>query len=138
MVAEGEDVARAKYATATSVKSGTYAAEYALDHNHASKWRAATNTYPQTLTVGLDGTFDIARIETSFEYPTLAYQYAIETSLDGKAWTRVVDNTAAFPVTVSPHKDLVTAQAAFVRIILTGCERPENGAGIYSFEVFRK
>ena len=30
------------------------------------------------------------------------------------------------------------AKAAYVRITLTGGERPENGAGIYSFEVYRE
>ena len=77
-------------------------------------------------------------MQPSFEYPTVAYKYAIETSLDGKAWTSYVDKTSAFPVTVSPHKDSGKAKAAFVRITLSGCERPENGAGIHSFEVYRK
>jgi hypothetical protein len=120
------------------VRSGAYAPELALDHNNASLWRAATNVYPQTLTVNLDGTFEVSRIQTSFEYPTLAYKYSIETSLDGKVWTLFVDKTAAFPAAVSPHKDFAKARAAFVRITLTGCERPENGAGVYSFEVYRE
>ena len=134
----GVDVARGKYARATSVKRGTYAAEYALDHNHASLWRAATNDYPQTLTVELNGTFDIARVETHFEYPTLAYTYLVETSLDGQSWQPYADKTGAFPVAVSPHKEVRAARAAFVRITVTGCQRPENGAGIYSFSVFRQ
>ncbi len=135
---QGIDIARGKYAQATSVKNGFYCAEYALDHNFASKWRAADNTYPQTLTVDLGGTFDISRIETSFEYPTLSYKYAIETSLDGKNWDIYVDKTAAFPTAVSPHRDAGEARAAFVRIIVEGCQRPENGAGIYTFKVFKK
>jgi hypothetical protein len=137
LVPQGTDVARGKYAHATSVRRGTYSPSYALDHNHASKWRAADNTYPQTLTVDLNGTFEISRIETSFEYPTLSYKYAIETSLDGETWQPYVDKTAAFPPAVSPHKDIGKATAAFVRIALAGCERPENGAGIYTFKVFQ-
>ncbi len=134
----GEDLAFGKYARATSVRNGFYSPEYALDRNNASKWCAATNAaYPQTLTVDLDGTFDIGRVETSFEYPTLAYQYAIETSIDGKTWTMFADRTGATPPAVSPHRDSGTAKAAFVRITVTGCERPENAAGIYSFKVFR-
>jgi len=137
-VPQGTDVARGKYATATSVRGATWAAEYALDGTHASLWRAATNAYPQALTVDLGGTFDIARVETSFEYPTLAYTYAIETSPDGKAWEPYADRTAAFPAVVSPQRDAKKARAAFVRITVTGCQRPENGAGIYAFRVFRQ
>ena len=138
LVEPGQDVARGKYASATSVRGATYAPEYALDHNNASLWRAATNTYPQTLTVDLGGAFEIGRCETSFEYPTLAYKYVLETSLDGKTWTMFADNTAAFPVAVSPQEAHGEAKAAFVRITLTACQRPENAAGIYNFKVFRK
>ncbi len=135
---QGVDVARGKYARATGVKNGYYCAEYALDHNFASKWRAADNTYPQTLTVDLGGTYDIGRIETSFEYPTLSYTYAIETSLEGKKWDIYADKTMEFPMAVSPHIDTGRAQAAFVRIVIKGCQRPENGAGIYTLKVFEK
>lgn len=136
LVPQGNDLARGKYATATSVKSGYYVPEFALDHNNASLWRAADNTYPQTLTVDLGGTVAISRIETSFEYPTLSYKYTIETSADGKTWQPYADQSAAFPVAVSPRKDTKPAKAAFARITIHGCERPENNAGIYSFQIF--
>jgi len=135
LMKQGKDSARGKYATATSVRGACYAPEYALDHNFASKWCAATNTYPQTLTVDLDGMHTINRIETSFEYPTLSYMYRIETSLDGKRWTKYADHTAGFGKAVSPCRDIGKAQAAYVRITITGCQRAENGAGIYSFRV---
>ncbi len=138
LVPQGNDVARGKYATATSAQGAVHAAEFALDHNHASKWRAATNDYPQTLTVDLAGTFDLERIETSFEYPTVSYTYRIETSRDGKTWEMYADKTAAFPEAVSPHTDAKPARAAFVRITITGCQRPENQAGLYTFKVFEK
>jgi hypothetical protein len=139
MVEPGEDVARGKYARATSVRNAFYSPEYALDHNNASKWCAATNApYPQILTVDLAGTFDIVRVETSFEYPTLAYKYAIETSLDGRTWTTFADRTGVSSATVSPQRDHGTAKAGYVRIVLTGCERPENAAGLYTFKVFRQ
>ena len=134
-VPQGRDVARGKYAHATSVRNGFYCAEYALDHNFASKWQAADSTYPQTLTVDLNGTYDISRVETSFEYPTLSYTYKIETSLDGHTWTLFADKTTSFPIALSPHRDHKDAKAAWVRITITGCQRPENGAGIYAFKV---
>jgi hypothetical protein len=138
LVAPGEDVARGKYAQATSVQSAVYAPEYAFDHNNASLWRAATNSYPQSITVDLNGAFDIARVETSFEYPTLAYKYAIETSLDGATWKSYAAHTNTFPVAISPQRDMGEMQAAFVRMTIYGCQRPENSAGIYNLKVYRK
>jgi len=134
---QGTDLAQGKYATATSVRGVNYMPEYALDRNNASKWRAATNDYPQTLTVDLGGASKIGRVETSFEHPTLAYTYRIETSPDGTAWQPYADHTAAFPTeVVSPMVDAAPATAQFIRVTITGCQRPENGAGIYAFRVF--
>lgn len=130
------DFARGCYATATSVKGGCYVPEYALDHNNASLWRAEDNRYPQSLTVDLGETRSISEIHTSFEYPTLSYKYHIEVSEDGESWRTHTDKREEFPVTVSPHKDAGEARARFVRITLHGCQRPENGAGIYDFQIF--
>ncbi len=135
LVQQETDLACGRYAGATSVRNGCYAAEHALDSNNASKWRAADNTYPQSLTVDLAGTHEISAVETSFEYPTLSYKYAIETSTDGKSWSLFADKSASFGPAVSPRRDAGAAKAAFVRITISGCERPENGAGIYSFRV---
>lgn len=135
LVPQGNDLARGKYATATSVKSGFYVPEFALDHNNASLWRAADHTYPQSLTVDLGEMSEFSRIETSFEYPTLSYKYHIEVSEDGSKWQTHTDKRGAFPVAVSPHKDGGKARARFVRITLHACERPENGAGLYSFRI---
>ncbi len=132
----GNDLARGKYATATSVRDANSVAEYALDHNNASKWKAADNSYPQSLTVDLEKLSDISRIETAFEYPTLSYKYKIETSIDGNIWETYVDKTSEFPTAVCPHKDYKDVQARFVRITITECQRPENNAGIYTFKVF--
>lgn len=129
------DLARGKYATASSTKNAFHVPEYALDHNHASLWRAADNSYPQTFTVDLGGNFDISQVQTTFEYPTLSYTYCIETSLNGSDWSVFADKSATFPTATSPHKDSGKARAAFVRIRITGCQRPENGAGLYGFEV---
>jgi hypothetical protein len=131
-----QDFARGCYATASSVKSGYYVPEYALDHNNASLWRAEDNTYPQSLTVDLGEIRSFSQIESTFEYPTLSYKYLIETSEDGTQWKIHTDKRANFPVAVSPHKDAGETRARFVRITLIACQRPENGAGLYSFQVF--
>lgn len=136
LVPQGNNLALGRSATATSVKSAAYVPEFALDHNNASKWRAADNSFPQSLTVDLGKVRSVSRIETSFEYTTLSYKYRIETSTDGSSWRPYVDKTADFPVAVCPHRDAKPAEAAFVRITITGCERLENGAGIYEFKVF--
>jgi hypothetical protein len=132
----GRDVAYGKYATATSVRSVNYAPEYALDHHFASKWKSATNDLPQVFTVDLKGTFDIDRVETCFEFPTLSYKYSIETSLDGKAWSMYADKHAEFTSAVCPVVETKQATAGFVRMTIFECQRPENGAGIYTFKVY--
>ncbi len=132
----GVNIAPGKYAKATSYRSASYVPEYAFDQNNASKWVAADTIYPQTLTVDLDGKHNISRIETSFEYPTLSYKYRIETSLNGKKWKTYADKTGEFPVVVSPQKDINHVRATYVRIVITGCQRPENGAGIYELKIF--
>jgi hypothetical protein len=48
------------------------------------------------------------------------------------------NKTADFPIAVSPHKDTGQVKAGFVRIIITGCQRPENSAGIYTLKVFQR
>lgn len=133
---QGTDVAYGKYATATSVRSVNYAPEYALDHRLASKWKSATNDLPQVFTVDLKGTFDIERVETCFEFPTLSYKYTIETSLDGKSWSMYADKHADFAPAVCPVVETKQATAGFVRMTIFDCQRPENGAGIYTFKVY--
>ncbi len=135
---QGTDVAYGKTATATSVRSVNYAPEYALDHHFASKWKSATNDLPQVFTVDLKGVFDIERVETCFEFPTLSYKYILETSLDGKTWAMYADKHADFHKAVCPMVDSKPARAMFVRMTITECQRPENGAGIYTFKVFSK
>jgi len=135
LVNQGEDLARGKYAHATSVRDASHVPEHALDHNNASLWRAAGNAYPQSLTVDLGGPHEIGRVETSFEYPTLSYTYLIETSADGRQWSVFADKSAGFAPAVSPHRDQGSARAAYVRITILGCQRPENGAGIYEFRI---
>ncbi|MAT70884.1 MAG: hypothetical protein CMJ58_15320 [Planctomycetaceae bacterium] len=130
------DLARGSYAIATSVKSGYYVPEYAFDNNNASLWRAADNSYPQSLTVDLGAVRDFSEIQTTFEYPTLSYKYQIDVSEDGSTWKTHTDKHAEFPVAVSPHRDAGKARARFVRITITACQRPENGAGLYSFQIF--
>lgn len=131
------DFARGRYATATSVKSGYYVPEYALDHNNASLWRAADNTYPQSLTVDLGEVRSFSEIQTTFEYPTLSYKYLLETSEDGSSWKIHSDKRAEFPVAVNPHRDAGQSRARFVRITLVACQRPENSGGIYGFRVLQ-
>lgn len=134
----GRDVAYGKYATASSVRSVYYAPEYALDHHYASKWKSATNDFPHVFTVDLKGTHSIYRVETCFEHPTLAYTYRLETSLDGRTWDLYADRQPDFPKVSCPMIDEKEARAAYVRMTIFGCQRPENGSGLYTFKVFSK
>jgi hypothetical protein len=48
------------------------------------------------------------------------------------------DKHADFQKAVCPMVDSKLARAMFVRMTIHECQRPENGAGIYTFKVFSK
>lgn len=144
LVDQGTDLAQGKYAQASSQAGADYGPCYALDHNNASLWKAADNTFPQSLTVDLEQLCDIERVETTFEYPTQSYKYKIETSVDQQTWETYVDHTQEFPQVCSPQKDVKDVQARYVKITIVDTEQPTpnpaaapaNGAGLYAFEVY--
>ncbi|MFO1490478.1 MAG: glycoside hydrolase family 127 protein, partial [Kiritimatiellia bacterium] len=132
-----EDLALGRYASPRASGAGrTRPSSPWITTTRASGWRRRT-TFPRRSPWTWPN-LDIGRVETSFEYPTLSYKYTVETSLDGKTWEPYADHSTAFTPAVSPRRDLREARAAFVRITLQACQRPENGAGIYSFQVFAR
>lgn len=66
--------------------------EYAVDRNNGTAW-VAKNTDEQWYEIDFGSEKEIGRIETFFEYHTLAYQYKIEYSTDGESWTVLSDRT---------------------------------------------
>lgn len=76
-------------ALGTSIK---WKPEYAVDRNNGTAW-VAKDTGEQWYKIDLGSEKEIGRIETFFEYHTIAYKYKIEYSTDGENWTVLSDRT---------------------------------------------
>lgn len=110
-------------ASATASSVGSYAslgtsewkADYAVDNNNGTLWQASSLD-AQFLKVDLGEVKTIGRIETFFEYHTVAYRYRIEYSTDGETWqtysNRMQNQNLAAPQVDSADQ---TVQARYLR-----------------------
>ena len=103
-------------ATASSEESGkNNFAWCAVDNDEATRWCANGETYPQWLQLELEKPQSLTGVTTSWENNGV-YQYKVESSKDGSAWSTLVDgsgNTKPAPYT----DDFAKAEGIrFVRI----------------------
>ncbi len=129
------NLALCKPVTASSQASPGYKAEFAVDDNHATLWRPASAVEPAWLSVDLGSVQRIRRIHTQFEYPTFYYQYALEVSTDGQAWTLFSDkrNNRLYG---SPMTDFGDIKARYVRLTVTGTEMLGWLGAVWNLRVF--
>lgn len=81
-------------ATASSEETGkNNFAWRAVDNDENTRWCASSPAYPQWLQLELEKPQTLTGIETTWEN-TGVYQFKIEASVDGKAWTTLVDGSA--------------------------------------------
>jgi hypothetical protein len=81
-------------ATASSEESGkNNFAWCAVDNDEATRWCANGETYPQWLQLELEKPQSLTGVTTSWENNGV-YQYKVEGSTDGFAWTTLVDGSA--------------------------------------------
>lgn len=107
-------------ATASSEESGKNNFTWcAVDGNEATRWCAAGPSYPQWLQLELEKAHPLTGVETSWESKAV-YQYKIEGSPDGSAWTTLVDGSAN--TATAPYTDRFAAVAGlrFVRVQALG------------------
>lgn len=112
-----------------------YKAEFATDDYNGTLWKAGNNCFPQSLIIDLGKKETFKRITTQFEYPTLYYQYRIETSNDGEKWSLYADKTNN-KTAGSPMIDDKATQGRFVRITITGGEKTGLLAAIWNMQVY--
>ncbi|MGN6555070.1 MAG: LamG-like jellyroll fold domain-containing protein, partial [Verrucomicrobiota bacterium] len=130
------NLAFGKSVTASSSLSSDFRAEYAVDENNGTLWKAADKSYPQWLKVDLGKDSPVRRVETEFQYPQVANRYLIESSSDGRKWQTFAnrkDNTE--PGVMIDRGDV---RARFVRITLLGQDsgRPDQWAALWGFKVY--
>ena len=91
--AEPVDLAFGKAVRASSFYSMDFRPSFVVDNNNGTLWRAKNNEGPSWVEIDLGKVVDIQTIAIQFEYPTYAYQYRLETSVDAITWVTYVDRS---------------------------------------------
>lgn len=130
-----ENLLFSKPVKASSFYSEDFRPEYAVDDNNGTFWMPAANHGPQWLEVDLGSVQQVRRSWLQFLYPTDYYQYKIEYSLDGSQWRRFADRTDS-TLAGSPMVDLGDVKARYMRVTVTGTEKPGAYAAIWNWKLF--
>ena len=120
---------------ASSCYSEEFKPQFAVDDNNGTLWKAKTNILPQTLDIDLGLVKRIQRTWTQFQYPNWYYQYLIEYSTDGKSW-QIFSDKRNNTLEGCPMVDYGDVQARYLRLTVTGLEKPGMSAAIWNFKAF--
>lgn len=112
-----------------------YKAEYATDDNNGTLWKAASARMPQSLVVDLGQLTDIKRVATQFEHATYFYRYKLEVSADNTNWSLFADKTNNCR-SGSPMIDDHETRARYLRLTVTGTEKPGMFAAVWNIKVY--
>ena len=129
------DQAYLKRVKASSSMSKEYRPMLITDDNNATMWRASGNKNGEWVAVDFTQDVPVKRVLTQFEFPTIPYQYIIETSSDEKNWKVFADrqnNTVAG----SPMIDCGDAVARYVRLKFTGSEKNSLIPAIWNLKIY--
>ena len=130
-----KNLAYGKRAAASSSYDADFKAEYALDDNNGTLWKARNNVGPSWLQVDLGQVTPVRSVHTQFEYATWYYQYKIEYSLDGKAW-KVYADRSRNTRHGSPMIDFGDVRARYLRTTILRTEYPGLNKAIWNMKVF--
>lgn len=122
-------------ATSSSEYSEWFKAEYAVDDNNATLWRAKGCNETAWLTIDLGKPTPFNEILTQFEYATFFYQYKIETSNDGNTWNLFTDRTENTQQG-SPMIDRGETEARYIRITITDTQKNGHFPAIWNVKVY--
>jgi hypothetical protein len=112
-----------------------YSPGLAVDNNNGTLWKAGNGLLPQSLIIDLGDVKTIQRVMTEFEYPTLYYQYKIETSTDSISWLTYADKTSNRR-SGCPMIDDNNTDARFIKITVTATEKSGMYAAIWNVKVY--
>ncbi|MGE5549054.1 MAG: polysaccharide lyase family 7 protein [Bacteroidota bacterium] len=129
----GGNLALNKPVTYSSQQTGNEAV-HINDGDTGNRWSASP--YPQWVRIDLGALYSINKTEL-VPYQNRAYQYTIEVSADGAAYTQVVNRTANTTGGSLLTDTFAAANARYVRLTVTGChDYTEGWASICEFRVF--
>lgn len=125
-----ENLAYKATVTASSHKDSMYVGNNITDLDNGTMWKAAENTYPQSVSIDLGEKRSLSEIDIFFEYATAAYAYNVEVSTDNKNWTVFGSCKLSRPFNY-PAKLKANAKAQYVKITITASEKTNQAAGIW-------
>jgi beta-xylosidase len=122
-------------ATASSTYSKDFDAQFAVDDNNGTLWKAKNNIGSAWLLLDLGAAKMVRSIHTQFEYATWYYQYQIEASADGKSWNMYADRSKNV-LHGSPMIDLGNVKARYLRLRILQTEYPGLNKAVWNIKVF--
>lgn len=96
-------------------------AQYAVDGNYFTEW-VAENNWPESVTINLEQVYDVSELQISWRgwnSSETYYNYTVETSLDGKTFTKVLDRSEGY-TDYAFTVDEISGPAQYVRINMLG------------------
>lgn len=130
-----KDLAFGKRVSASSAYNADFKPEFAVDHNNGTLWRAANNAGEAWLQIDLGKQETVKTVLLEMEYPTYAYQYAVEVSVDGKQWSMFSDQRKN-DKWASPIIALGKAKARYVRLTITNTQVVGLPRGVWNVKVY--
>ena len=142
-------VSQDKPATTSVEVKGAHLLTYANDGNYAPQKVGdgleyfQTSALPFDYTIDLEGTYDLSRLDLSFNCHNGSeayHQYTVQTSMDGNKWNMVVDESKNTTVGFKSHA--LTGQARYVRLSVSKAAKikdnqsAEWAAGLVEVQVF--
>lgn len=115
----------------------TYSSSLAVDDNNGTLWRAGTTNMGEWLQIDLGSIQTVKRVMTYFEFATFYYQYKIQYSENGTTWQPYADKTTNKRA-ASPCLDDKTVTARYLKITVTGTEKPGHFAAIWNVHVYNE
>ncbi|MGJ1434504.1 family 43 glycosylhydrolase [Sphingobacterium siyangense] len=129
------DLAFGKTVQASSYYNADFRPAFLVDNNNGTLWRAKNNQGPAWVTIDLGKKLDIQTISIQFEYPTYAYQYRLETSVDGLVWKSFVDRSNN-DRWASPIVEHGKAMARYVRLHVLNTQVNGLPRGVWNMKVY--
>jgi xylan 1,4-beta-xylosidase len=112
-----------------------YKPAQATDDNNATMWKAANNSFPQSLVIDLGAVKNIKRVMTQFEFSSYYYQYKIEFSPDSLTWQLFADKSDN-RISGSPMIDDNNVNARYLKLTILATEKTGNFAAVWNIKVY--
>ena len=129
----GQNLAKGKTVTASSIENDNMKEENAVDGNEGTRWASSWNE-DEWITVDLGATYSVSSVFLNWE-GAYASQYKIQTSTNGNSWTTVKNVTDG-----KGGKETVTFTATNARYVrMQGVTRAlPYGYSLWEMEVYGK